>query len=44
VPVDSPVVRVHRVFHDRDNVGIYYADVIYRGDVVRLEMDMGRGI
>ncbi|MDR5822016.1 GntR family transcriptional regulator [Caballeronia sp. LZ043] len=41
VPAESPIARVERVFNDRDGVVIYYADVVYRGDVVRLEMDLG---
>jgi GntR family transcriptional regulator len=41
VPTDAPVARVQRVFHDADNVVIYYADVIYRGDAVKVEMDLG---
>jgi GntR family transcriptional regulator len=40
VPVDSPVARVQRVFNDANGVIVYYADVIYRGDAVRLDMDM----
>ena len=41
IPIDSPVARVQRVFNDANGVVVYYADVIYRGDVVNLEMDMG---
>lgn len=41
VPADSPVARVQRVFNDSENVVIYYADVVYRGDAVRVEMDLG---
>ncbi|MFM0337453.1 GntR family transcriptional regulator [Paraburkholderia fungorum] len=41
IPVDSPVARVQRVFNDANGVVVYYADVIYRGDAVKLEMDMG---
>jgi GntR family transcriptional regulator len=41
VRADSPVARVQRVFNDRNNVVIYYADVIYRGDAVKVEMDLG---
>jgi GntR family transcriptional regulator len=40
IPVDSPVARVQRVFNDANGVVVYYADVIYRGDVVKLEMEM----
>ena len=41
IPADSPIGRVQRVFSDPDNVVIYYADVIYRGDAVKVEMDLG---
>ncbi|MFL9903178.1 GntR family transcriptional regulator [Paraburkholderia fungorum] len=41
VPADAPVARVQRVFNDADNVVIYYADVVYRGDAVKVEMDLG---
>ena len=41
IPVDSPVARVQRVFTDANGVVVYYADVISRGDAVKLEMDMG---
>lgn len=41
VPTDAPIARVQRVFNDADNVVIYYADVIYRGDAVKVEMDLG---
>jgi len=41
VPTDSPVARVQRVFNDPENVVIYYADVVYRGDAVKVEMDLG---
>jgi GntR family transcriptional regulator len=34
------VARVQRVFNDANGVIVYYADVIYRGDAVRLDMDM----
>lgn len=40
VPVASPVARVERVFNDADGVIIYYADVIYRADVIKVEMDL----
>jgi GntR family transcriptional regulator len=41
VPTDAPVARVQRVFNDADNVVIYYADVVYRGDAIKVEMDLG---
>ncbi|WP_250537030.1 GntR family transcriptional regulator [Caballeronia sp. AZ10_KS36] len=41
VPSESPVARVERIFNDTDGVVIYYADVVYRGDAVKVEMDLG---
>lgn len=40
VPVGSPVAEVRRIFKDRKGVVIYLANVIYRGDTVRIEMDL----
>jgi len=40
VPVNSPVARVRRVFRAPDATVIYLAEVTYRGDFVRLEMEM----
>jgi len=40
VPVNSPVGHVRRVFNAPDGTVIYLADVTYRGDFVRLEMEM----
>jgi len=41
VPADSPVARVERVFNDADGILIYYADVVYRAEAIRVEMDLG---
>lgn len=40
VPAESPVARVERVFNDAAGVLIYYADVIYRADAIKVEMDL----
>jgi GntR family transcriptional regulator len=40
VPVNAPVAMVRRVFNDADDTVIYLAEVIYRGDFVRLDMVM----
>lgn len=40
VPAESPVARVERVFNDADGVVLYYADVIYRADAIKVEMDL----
>jgi GntR family transcriptional regulator len=40
IPADAPVARVQRVFNDANGVIVYYADVVYRGDAVNLEMDL----
>jgi GntR family transcriptional regulator len=40
IPVNSPIARVRRVFNAPDATVIYLAEVTYRGDFVRLEMEM----
>lgn len=40
VPVNAPVAEVRRIFKDRHGTVIYLADVTYRGDAIRLEMDL----
>jgi GntR family transcriptional regulator len=40
VPLNSPVAEVRRVFTSRDRTVIYLGEVTYRGDFVRLEMDL----
>ena len=40
IPVNAPVGRVRRVFNAPDATVIYLAEVTYRGDFVRLEMEM----
>jgi Transcriptional regulators len=40
VPVNSPVGRVRRVFNAPDDTVIYLAEVTYRGDFVRMEVEM----
>jgi GntR family transcriptional regulator len=40
VAVNAPVGRVRRVFNAGDGTVIYLAEVTYRGDFVRLEMEM----
>jgi GntR family transcriptional regulator len=40
IPVDAPVARVRRLVHDRDGRLIYVGDVVYRGDFVRLDIDL----
>jgi GntR family transcriptional regulator len=40
IGVNAPVAQVRRVFKDRGGCVIYLADVVYRGDVIRLEMDL----
>jgi GntR family transcriptional regulator len=39
-PVNSPVAEVRRIFKDEAGTVIYLADVTYRGDAIRLEMDL----
>lgn len=40
VPVNSPIAEVRRVFNDPAGVVIYLAEVTYRGDFIRVEMDL----
>ena len=40
VPVGSPVAEVRRIFKDRQGTVIYLANVVYRGDAIRIEMDL----
>ena len=40
VPVNAPVAEVRRIFRDAHGTVIYLADVSYRGDAIRLEMDL----
>jgi GntR family transcriptional regulator len=40
VPVNAPIAEVRRVFNAPDGTVIYLAEVTYRGDFVRLEMDL----
>ncbi|ARP80415.1 hypothetical protein CAL12_05915 [Bordetella genomosp. 8] len=40
VSAGSPVVNVTRVFLDGKGLILYYADVIYRGDWVRWEIEL----
>jgi GntR family transcriptional regulator len=40
LPFNSPVAEVRRIFKDASGTVIYLADVTYRGDAIRLEMDL----
>ena len=40
IPVQAPVANVTRVFRASDGSILYYAEVIYRGDAIRLEIDL----
>jgi GntR family transcriptional regulator len=40
LPVNAPVAEVRRIFKDAGGTVIYLADVTYRGDAIRLEMDL----
>jgi len=40
VPIGSPIAQVERFFKDRNGTLFYYADVAYRGDWVRWEIDL----
>ena len=40
IPVGSPVAEVRRIFKDSQGTVIYLANVTYRGDAIRIEMDL----
>jgi GntR family transcriptional regulator len=40
IPIDAPVAHVRRVFRDPAGTVIYLAEVVYRGDLVQLDMDL----
>src|SRR3954451_8096536 len=40
VPLNSPVAEVRRVFNSADGRVIYLGEVTYRGDFVRIEMNL----
>lgn len=40
LPMNAPVAEVRRIFQDAAGTVIYLADVTYRGDAIRLEMDL----
>jgi GntR family transcriptional regulator len=40
VEVDAPVAEVQRVIRGADGRVIYYAEIIYRGDFVKLDIDL----
>lgn len=40
IPVDAPIANVTRTFKAPDDTILYYAEVVYRGDGIRLEIDL----
>ena len=40
ISIGDPVAEIRRVLYDENEVVIYQADVIYRGDYVSLDMDL----
>jgi GntR family transcriptional regulator len=40
IPMGSPVAEVRRIFKDPQGTVIYLANVTYRGDAIRIEMDL----
>lgn len=40
VPLNAPVAEVRRVMKDADGVILYLAEIIYRGDFVRLDINL----
>jgi GntR family transcriptional regulator len=37
---NAPIVDVRRVFRDQKGVVLYMAEVTYRGDLIRLDMEL----
>lgn len=42
IPVNAPVGMLRRVLCDENGTAIYIGDITYRGDLVKLEMNMNR--
>ncbi|HEY9550280.1 MAG TPA: GntR family transcriptional regulator [Kiloniellaceae bacterium] len=40
IPVNAPTAEVHRFIADSDGCVIYVADIVYRGDFIRLDIDL----
>lgn len=40
IPLGAPVGTVRRVISDADGVAIYVGDLVYRGDLIRVELDL----
>ena len=40
LPLNAPIAEVHRVVTDANGCAVYVADLIYRGDVVKLDIDL----
>ena len=40
LPMNAPVAEVRRIFKDAEGTVIYLADVTYRGDAIRVEMNL----
>jgi GntR family transcriptional regulator len=38
--INAPVAEVRRIFKDAGGIIIYLAEVTYRGDAIRLEMNL----
>jgi GntR family transcriptional regulator len=43
LPLNAPTAEAHCVVIDRRGIAIYVADIIYRGDCIKLETDLFRG-
>jgi len=39
-PLGDPVAEVQRILYDNQDRIVYLANVIYRGDYIRLDMDL----
>jgi GntR family transcriptional regulator len=43
VPLNAPTAEVHCAVVDREGIALYVADMVYRGDCVRLDIDLLAG-
>jgi GntR family transcriptional regulator len=43
VPLNAPTAEVRCVVTDRQGVALYVAEMVYRGDCARLDIDLLRG-
>jgi GntR family transcriptional regulator len=40
IPINAPIAEVHRFIADDSGCVVYVADIVYRGDFIRLDIDL----